>query len=59
MDWGTIWHEEPNVTVSSMILAINSVYEYLGTEHAKYAFRLIAECTKVLRDQGDLTLRII
>lgn len=58
--WGTFWHEEPTVTASSMILALNSVYEYeIDEKHSYYVFRLIAECTKILRDQGDLTLRIV
>jgi len=58
-DWATFWHEHTNVTVSSMLLAINAVLTDLPTQQIGYGQRLLTEGIRILRDQGDLNLRII
>ena len=58
-DWGTFWHEHPRVTVSSMLLAVHLVLTDLPPQQMGYGQHLLTEGIKVLRDLGDLNLRII
>jgi hypothetical protein len=58
-DWSTFWHEHTSVSVSSMLLAVNLVLTDLPSQQMGYGQHLITEGIKVLRDQGDLNLRII
>ena len=57
--WGTFWHEHTNVSVSSMLLAVNLAFTDLPPQQMGYGQQLLTEGIKVLRDQGDLNLRII
>lgn len=58
-NWGTFWHENTNVTVSSMLLAVNAVMPDLPPQQMGYGQLLLTEGIKVLRDLGDLNLRIL
>jgi hypothetical protein len=58
-DWGTFWHEQTNVTVSSMLLAVHLVLTDLPPQQMGYGQHLLTEGIKVLRDLGDLNLRIL
>ena len=58
-DWGTFWHEHTNVSVSSMLLAVSLVLTDLPPQQIGYGQHLLIEGIKVLRDQGDLNLRIL
>ena len=58
-EWGTFWHEHTNVSVSSMLLAVHLVLTNLPPQQIGYGQHLLTEGIKVLRDQGDLNLRIL
>ena len=58
-DWGTFWHELTSVNVSNMLLAVHLVLTDLPSQQMGYGQHLITEGIKILRDQGDLNLRIL